>query len=98
MVQANTMRLADLDQRLASTTTDTLNWQAQMRSVVANSISEDDVRAIILKQVGKAKEGNEASAKFVLTHVLGASTPVTLRQTNIITDPATAAKLARQAG
>ena len=92
------MRLADVEQRLAETTQDTLNWQSQMRSVVANSISAEDVQAIIAKQVARAKEGDATAAKFVLTHVLGSGTPITLKQTNIITDPATAAKLARQAG
>lgn len=75
-----------------------MSWQAQLRAVVANSISEEDVRDIILKQVEKAKAGNESAAKFVLNQVLGTNTPVTIRQTNIVTDPETAARLARDAG
>lgn len=94
--QSNSLRLADLDTQLANTTQDTINWQANMRSVVANSISEDDVKAIIAAQVKKAKEGSESAAKFVLTHVLGATSPVSIRQTNIITDVETAARLARE--
>ncbi len=90
--------LADVDNQIATTTKDTMSWQAQLRAAVANSISEEDVVAIIQKQVEKAKAGNEAAAKFVLNQVLGANTPVTIRQTNIVTDPATAAKLARDAG
>lgn len=95
--QTNPLRLADVETQLATTTQDTVNWQAQMRAVVANSISQDDVKAIIEAQVKKAKEGSESAAKFVLTHVLGANTPVTIRQTNIITDVETAARLAREA-
>lgn len=96
--QQNALRLAELDQQITATAKDTLSWQAQMRSVVANSVSEDDIKAIVKKKVEKAKQGNESAAKFVLTHVLGANTPVTIRQTNIITDPATAARLAKDAG
>ena len=92
------LKLADVDNQIAMTTKDTMSWQAQLRAAVANSISEEDVVAIIQKQVEKAKAGNEAAAKFVLNQVLGASTPVTIRQTNIVTDPVTAAKLARDAG
>lgn len=95
--QNNALRLADVELQVANTTKDTVSWQAQMRSVVANSISEDDVKAIIAAQVKKAKEGSESAAKFVLTHVLGANTPVHIRNTNIITDVETAAKLAREA-
>ncbi len=92
------LKLAEVEHQIAMTTTDTMNWQAQLRAAVANSISEEDVVAIIQKQVEKAKAGNEAAAKFVLNQVLGANTPVTIRQTNIVTDPVTAAKLARDAG
>ena len=96
--QQNTLRLADADAQLMATTSDTFNWQAHMRSVVANSISEQDVQAIIAKQVEKAKAGSESAAKFVLTQVLGTTTPVRITQTNIVTDPETAARLAAKAG
>lgn len=95
--QSGALRLADVETQLANTTKDTVSWQAQMRAAVVNSISEDDVREIIAAQVKKAKEGNESAAKFVLTHVLGTNSPVNIRQTNIITDVETAAKLAREA-
>lgn len=94
--QNTALRLADVETQLANTTQDTINWQANMRAVVANSISEQDVKDIIAAQVKKAKEGSESAAKFVLTHVLGANTPVSIRQTNIITDVETAARLARE--
>lgn len=96
--QMQPFRLADVDRQLANTTSDTVHWQAQMRAVVANSISAEDLQLIIGKQVEKAKAGNESAAKFVLTHVIGTQTPVHIRQTNIITDPETAARLARDAG
>ena len=95
--QNGSLKLADVESQLANTTRDTVNWQAKMRGVVANSIGEDDIKAIIDKQVEKAKAGSESAAKFVLTHVLGSNTPVTIRQTNIITDVETAARLARDA-
>jgi Zn-dependent metalloprotease len=93
-----TLKLVDVESQIAVTAKDTMNWQAQLRAAVANSISEEDVVAIIQKQVEKAKAGNEAAAKFVLNHVLGTNTPINIRQTNIITDPETAARLARDAG
>ena len=96
--QDNAMSLSRLDQQLTKTAQDTMSWQAKMRAVVANSISEEDIKAIVAKQVEKAKQGNESAAKFVLTHVLGCGTPVKIQQTNIITDPETAARLAKNAG
>jgi hypothetical protein len=85
-------------EKLTETTEDTLNWQAQMRAVVANAIGEMDVQEIIAKQIAKAKSGDVGAAKFVMANVLGANVPVTIKQTNvnIITDPATAAKLVKE--
>lgn len=95
--QQNTLRLAQIDEQMQSTVKDTLAWQAEMRAVVVNSISAEDVQAIIGKQVERAKAGNESAAKFVLQQVLGTNNPVTIRQTNIVTDVETAARIAKQA-
>lgn len=92
--QENTLRLADVDQSLASNTRDTLSWQAQMRAVVANSIGEIDVQQIVQKQVEKAKAGDVKAASFVLSQVLGVGTPVKIQQTTVITDVETAARIA----
>ena len=94
--QENTLKLADVQSQLAATTYDTLQWQAQMRAVVANAIGEIDVRQIVQKQVEKAKAGDANAAKFIMNTVLGLATPVKVSQTNVITDVATAAKIARE--
>ena len=94
--QENTLKLADVQAQLAATTHDTLQWQAQMRAVVANAIGEIDVRQIVQKQVEKAKAGDANAAKFIMNTVLGLATPVKVSQTNVITDVATAAKIARE--
>lgn len=94
---ANGLKLAEVDQRLASTTQDTIKWQAQMRAVMLNSISPEDIQAIVATQVKRAKDGDQAAIKFVMQQVLGANTPVTIRQTNVITDVASAARLVKGA-
>lgn len=45
------------------------------------------------KQVEKAKAGDEAALKFVFGHVLGGNRNVTINNTQVITDVATAAKI-----
>lgn len=65
-----------------------------MRAIVANSIGEIDVQQIVQKQVEKAKAGDANAAKFIMNTVLGLATPV--KVTNVITDVATAAKIAQQ--
>jgi hypothetical protein len=94
--QENTLKLAEVQSQLAATTHDTLQWQAQMRAVVANAIGEIDVQQIVQKQVEKAKAGDANAAKFIMNTVLGLATPVKVTQTNVITDVATAAKIAQQ--
>lgn len=70
--------------------------QGKLRQAIFNSINEDDVSAIIKKQVEKAKAGDQASLQFVMKYVLGFGQPTTLQQLNIITtDVATAAKMAK---
>lgn len=91
----NGLKLAEVDQRLAATTQDTIQWQAQMRATLINSISPDDIQQIVATQVKRAKDGDQAAIKFIMQQVLGTNTPVTIRQTNVITDVASAAKLVR---
>jgi hypothetical protein len=86
--QENTLKLAEVQAQLAATTHDTLQWQANMRAVVANAIGEIDVQQIVQKQVDKAKAGDANAAKFIMNTVLGLATPVRVTQTNVITDPA----------
>jgi len=50
----------------------------------------------VQKQVEKAKAGDANAAKFIMNTVLGLATPVKVTQTNVITDVATAAKIAQQ--
>ena len=94
--QENTLKLAEVQSQLAATTHDTLQWQANMRAVVANAIGEIDVQQIVQKQVEKAKAGDANAAKFIMNTVLGLATPVKVSQTNVITDVTTAAKIARE--
>lgn len=89
------MKIDDVRSSLEKTHADTMAWQSNLKAAMFNSITAEDVQAIIAKQVAKAKEGNEAAAKFILTHVLGTQNPVNIRQANVITDPETAARLAR---
>ena len=41
-------------------------WIKQMRAAVRESVSDEDLQAIIQAQVDKAKEGDQKAAKFVL--------------------------------
>lgn len=70
--------------------------QAELRMAMFDAISSEDVRAIVAKQIEKAKAGDDAAAKFVLAQVLGNNTPVKITQNNVITDVATAARIAKQ--
>lgn len=67
--------------------------QSQLRQAVFDAISEDDVAAIVKKQVEKAKKGDDKSLQFVMRYVLGVGQPVTLQQVNVM-DVETAAKIA----
>jgi len=90
------LKLAEVDRQLAETTNDTLNWQAGLRAAMVNSITAEDVKEIMAKQVERAKAGDQAAIKFIMTQALGVGTPIIVKQTNLITDVETAAKIARE--
>jgi hypothetical protein len=75
----------------------TLTMQSQLRQAIFDAISEQDVAAIVKKQVEKAKEGDAASLQFVMKYVLGFGQNLTLQQINVV-DVETAARLAKSGG
>jgi plasmid stability protein len=91
---AKTLTIANADESINNA----LSLQNDLRAAMFNGITEDDVRAIVAKQVERAKEGDPASLKFVFEQVLGTKTPISIKQTNVITDVATAARIAKEAG
>lgn len=44
----------------------------------------------------KAKEGDPNALKFVMSHVVGTGRPVSIKQTLVVTDVETAARMAKQ--
>jgi len=46
-------------------------WMALMRRAAMKAVTEEDIAAIVRKQVEKAKTGDQAAMKFVFDHVLG---------------------------
>lgn len=68
--------------------------QATLRAAIFDSISCEDVRQIVAKQIAKAKEGDEKSLQFVMRYVLGFGQDVNLQQF-LVMDTETAARLAK---
>ncbi len=75
----------------------TLTMQGRLRQAIFDAITEQDVSAIVKKQVEKAKAGDEKSLQFVMKYVLGFGQPITLQQINV-QDAKTAAKVAKGLG
>jgi hypothetical protein len=73
----------------------TLAMQGQLRQAIFDAITEQDVAAIVKKQVEKAKQGDDKSLQFVMKYVLGFGQPITLQQINVM-DVETAARVAKQ--
>ena len=70
--------------------------QHKLRQAAFDSIREDQISAIMQKQIDKAMAGDSTSAQFVMKFAAGLGNPTTIRQTNILcTDVETAAKLAK---
>ena len=92
----NNSTLAKINEKLQEAQSDIISMQAELRMAMFDAISAEDVRAIVAKQIEKAKGGDESAAKFVLSQVLGNNTPVKITQNNMITDVATAARLSKQ--
>ena len=90
------LKLADVEQSVSVDNESTIvDWQSGLRMAAFDAITEDDVKQIVANQVKKAKEGDPNAIKFVMGTVLGSNKPVTIKQTQIITDVATAARIAR---
>lgn len=64
-------------------------WMLAMRQAAQDAINEEDVRAIVAKQVEKAKEGDPAAMRFVFDYLLGGSAfkGATIVQNNYGADP-----------
>jgi hypothetical protein len=81
-------------QKLSATQADLLQWQSDLRAACINSISEDDMKQIVVSQVGKAKKGDASALKFVM-ELIGTKQPVTINNT-LVVDAETAGRLAKQ--
>jgi len=46
-------------------------WMATMRKVVADCVSENDIKEIVENQVKRAKQGDQNAIKFVFGQILG---------------------------
>lgn len=69
--------------------------QSQLRQAIFDSISEEDVAAIVKKQVEQAKQGDDRSLQFVMKYVLGFGQNINLQQINVM-DVETAARVAKK--
>lgn len=69
-----------------------MTWQMKLRATCINSITPDDMKDIVGTQVAKAKKGDPEALKFVMALLNVNDVRVT---NNIITDPETAAKIAK---
>lgn len=88
-------RSATVQASLSRSQADLVTWQQTLRGALVNSITVDDIQQIVAKQLEKAKKGDESAAKFIIAQIVNGGPPINMTQTNIITDPKTAAKIAR---
>lgn len=58
-------------------------WMASLREAAFNAIKEDDIKAIVQKQVEKAKEGDPQAVKLVFDLFLKGG-PQSVTQNNLI--------------
>lgn len=94
------LRLAEVNQQLSETETtqaDIVGWQTSLQAAMFSSISAEDVAEIVKSQVAKAKKGDANALKFVMGHVLGTTRPVSIKQTLVVTDVESAARMAKEA-
>jgi hypothetical protein len=89
--ETKTLTLSSADESINSV----VAMQNDLRAAMFNGITEADVKEIVAKQVERAKKGDAASLKFVFEQVIGTKTPISIKQTNVITDVATAARIAK---
>jgi hypothetical protein len=87
------MKLADMSNQMRSQEA-ILDWQLSLQSACFDAVTAQDVQEIVRNQVAKAKDGDPNAIKFVMGHLLGSGRPVTIQNTQIITDVEGAAKLA----
>lgn len=60
-------------------------WMARLRSALFEAVTEDDIREIAEGLVRKAKGGDLAAAKLLMTYVLGSGSNVTnIRQAVVV--------------
>ncbi len=88
----NTMTIEKASHMTASVD-DLVQWKMKLRATCINSITPEDMQAIVLAQVERAKKGDSKAIKFVMTLLSGDEVRVT---NNIITDSQTAQKLLKQ--
>jgi hypothetical protein len=59
-------------------------WMARLRAALFEAVTEDDIREIAAGLVRKAKAGDLAAAKLLMTYVLGGGNNVTKVQQAVI--------------
>jgi hypothetical protein len=88
-------RSATVQESLSRSQADIVTWQQTLRGALVNSITVEDIQQIVAKQLDKAKKGDETAAKFIISQIVNGGPAIKMSQTNIITDPKTAARIAR---
>jgi hypothetical protein len=95
-VQKNVMAIGNVESQIEQQRSE-LAMQGRLRQAIFDAVTEQDVTAIIKKQIEKAKQGDDKSLQFVMKYVLGFGQPITLQQINV-KDAKTAAKVAKSLG
>lgn len=62
-------------------------WMAEMRAAMFDAVTPADIRAIMQKQVEKAKSGDPAATKLVLEYITGANRKIEAVQHNYYDGP-----------
>jgi len=79
--------------KFEATNDDLMAWQSQLRAACINSISPDDMVAIVQKQLEKAKEGDARAIGFVM-QLIGTKQNITVN--NNFESVESAARLTRE--
>jgi hypothetical protein len=58
--------------------------QSKLQQAVFDAVTEDDIQAIVAKQVEKAKEGDDKAMQYVMKYVVGFGSTTKLEQTNVL--------------
>jgi len=59
-----------------------LTYQAKLRKVMVEAITEEDVKEVVAGIVSRAKKGDRIATKQLFDHLLGGNRPVTAIQVN----------------